>query len=47
VGEIGYGQIREVLRRRRRYLTRAERGSVESLDRYLAFKKRLATVSRG
>jgi hypothetical protein len=39
VGEIGYGQIREVLRRRERFQNRAERALVEDLQRYLAFKK--------
>jgi hypothetical protein len=47
VGEIWYGQIRDVLRSRGRFLTRSERGSVESLDRYLALKKQQALVSRG
>ena len=47
VGEIGYGQIRDVLRSRRRFLTRAERGGVEGLDQYLGFKKRqMPTDSR-
>ena len=40
VGEIGYGQIREVLRSRGRFVSRAERVGVENLDRYLSFKKR-------
>ena len=39
VGEIGYGQIREVLRRRERFQNRAERALVEDLQRYLVFKK--------
>ena len=47
VGEIGYGKIREVLRSRGSFLTRAERGGVESLDQYLSFKKRQAPVRGG
>jgi hypothetical protein len=40
VGQIGYGQIREVFRGRSRFLTRAERVAVDSLEEYLAYKKR-------
>lgn len=47
VGEIGYGQIRNVLQCRRRLLTRAEREGMENIDRYLVFKKHPVQVSDG
>lgn len=42
VGEIGYSTIRQILRRKSRYMTRAERIVAEDLDRYLQVKKRMA-----
>jgi len=38
VGEIGYADIRKVLLARRRFMTRAERTTIDSLVGYLAFK---------
>lgn len=38
VGELGYADVIEVLRRQSRWLTRAERSIVESLTSYLEFK---------
>ena len=42
VGEIGYAKIREILRCKSRFMTRAERIVAENLDRYLQIKKRMA-----
>jgi hypothetical protein len=39
VGEIGYAEINDVLRRRMRFFTRAERIIVDHLTNYLDFKK--------
>jgi len=39
VGEISYAQLRAVLRRRYRFMTRGERVAADALDRYLQFKK--------
>jgi hypothetical protein len=39
VGEIGYSEIREIFRERRRFFTRAETVAADGLDRYLLFKK--------
>ena len=39
VGEIGYSEIREVFRERRRFFTRTETVVADGLDRYLLFKK--------
>ncbi len=42
VGEIGYTDLRTVFRNKLRFMTRAERVLVETLDRYLLVKKRMA-----
>ena len=45
VGEIGYGQIRDVLRSRRRFMTRAERLGVETFHQFLELKYGQMSVS--